>query len=465
MTRTALGRAVATATAAISTLALGATSANAAALGPAQFSGAAKAQSVQLTLEAPSSLLGLLGAANADQLLDLGVSLTEVTSSSTNQLAASSHLLTGLLAEGASSDADGDSYQSAAVPAQQIGPVFIGAGTNSYNIDRATGAVNSMSELARVSITLDSVLGAATPAAGVLDDVADVVDTVADEVDALAGDIIAEINGVVNELEQTLEDAAGLVLDIPDVNLSDVNVVRDLAETAVLDIRKMWSVTSVTPLDGKVRSSAEAGVLNASILGGLVEIPEWTFTAWAEAAGTPGSATWGGDTRALALNVLGEELVSLDGSVLNIAGVELDLNDPSLSGIVPDEIAGELDGLIGELLNLTGLSVQQGRLTGEAAQDGSFATATASAFSISLAPLHAATALPELEGLVNSLGLGTADELFRLQLDLLPVTATATAAPAPAPATPSLPRTGGGAAAMALGMLSIGGAGLLRRKF
>lgn len=468
MTRKTYGKALATATAAVTTIALGATSAGAASLGPAQFAGAAKAQTLQLTLDAPADLLGLLG--SQQNVIDLGVSLTEVVSSTTNELSAASHLLTGMLPSGASSDADGDTYSNS-VLAQQIGPVALGVGSTNYAIDRATRAVTSFSELASLEISVDSVLnGAVAPAADVVGTVDELVDTVLGEADALVGDIVGEINGVVNELEQTLEDTAGLVVDIPDVNLTDLNVVSDITETAILKVNKLWSETSVAPVGDKVRSVAEAGIVGASILDGLVEIPSWTFSAWAETAGVPGSAAWGGNTEKLALNLAGEEVVSLDGGVLTVAGVELDLNDPTLSGIVPQEVADQLDGLVQDLFELTGLSISNGGVTGEAAPDGSFATATASAFSLSLAPLHAATALPELDGLVSSLGLGSADEIFRLQLDLLPVTATASAAPAPAapapnPETPKLPRTGGGALAMALGTLGMGAAGLLRRKF
>ncbi|MFT5223265.1 MAG: hypothetical protein ACI867_001580 [Glaciecola sp.] len=471
MTRNNFGKALATATAAVTTLALGATSAGAAALGPAQFAGAAKAQALQLSLTAPAELLGLLG--SGPKVIDLGISLTEIASSSTDELSASSHLLTGMLPQGADSDTEGDSYNGS-ILAQELMGISLGVGTNSFNIDRATRAVTSSSEIAHLTISLDSILaGAANPSADVVGQVNEVVDTVLGEADALVGDIVGEINTVVNELEDTLESTAGLVIDIPDVVLSDLNVVRNLTESPLLTVQTLWSETTVAPVGDKVRSVAKAGIVGASILDGLVEIPEWTFNAWAEAAGTPNSAQWGGDTESLALNIAGMEVVSLDGSILNIAGVELDLNDPSLAGIIPaQEITDVLDGLIGDLLDLTGLSIEQGRVSGDAAADGSFASASVSAFTLSLAPLHAATALPELDGLVNSLGLGSADELFRLQLDLLPVTASASAKaiqdtprPSSNPETPALPRTGGGALALAMGMLGMGSAAIMRRKF
>ncbi len=468
MTRHTKGRAAATATAALTAIALAAPSASAADLGPAQFSGAAKGQALQVSLTAPSELLGLLNKSQ-DTLVDLGVSLTEVRTSTANDLFASTDLLTGLLPVGASSDADGDTYSSGIIPAQELGPIALGVGNHSYAIDRATRAVTSSSELAHVTISIDSLLnGKADVATGAVDQVSDVIDTVLAEADGLAGGIVTEINGIVDDIETTLEDSAGLVLDVPDVQLKDVNVVRNVMATEVLSIRKLWSNTNVAPVGDKVRSTAESGIAGLSILDGLVEIPEWTFSAWAETAGAPGTANWGGNTEKLALNLAGTEILSLDGSVLNVQGIELDLNDPSLAGIIPDPtgLVAELDGLIGDLVDLAGLSIEQGRLVGEAAEDGSSATATASAFTISLAPLHAATAIPELDGLIGDLGLKSADELFRLQVDLLPVTASVSAAPAaPSAPAPRLPRTGGGAAAMVFGLLGMGGALGLRRKF
>ncbi len=464
MTRHTFGRALATATAALTTIAVAAPGATAANLGPAQFSGAAKAQALQLSLNAPADLVGLLGQQNT---LELGISATEVTTSTANDLFAKTQLLSGLLSQGAASDADGDSFTES-ILAQEIGPISLGVGSMSYNLDRATRTVTSTSELAHVRVALDTVLKA-TPAGGAVGQVSDVVTEVVNEVDGLTGGIVGEINGIVNEIEDTLEDAAGLTIDIPDVSVQDVNVLPSILETEVLDIRKLWSETSVGPVADKVRSSATSGIVGASILGGVVEIPAWTFSAWAETAGTPGSANWGGNTEALALNVLGNQVLSLDGGVLTVAGQELDLNDPALAGIIGDPagLVSQLDALVGDLLDLTGLSITNGRLTGEAAPDGSMATATASAFSLSLAPLNAARAVPELEGLVSTLGLGSADQALRLQIDLLPATATATAAPAPAPTpeVPQLPRTGGGAAAMALGLVAMGGAAGLRRKF
>ncbi len=472
MTRHTFGRALATATATVTAIAIAAPGATAANLGPAQFSGAAKAQALQLTLNAPTELLGLLPTAGgASSLIDLGVSLTEVSSSTTNELFASTNLLTGLLNEGqAQSTADGDTHESA-ILSQDFGFLSIGAGTTSYSIDRATRAVTSQSTLAHLALNtpVTQVLKQAPAVGNVVGDVNALVGQVVTEVDGLTGGIVGEVNAIVNEIEQTLEDAAGLTLDIPDVNLADLNVLPNVLEADLLEIRKLWSETSVAPVGDMVRSQATSGILGASILGGLVEIPAWTFTAWAETAGMPGTANWGGNTEALVLNVAGNEILNLNGGVLTIQGIELDLNDPSLAGIIPDPtgLVAELDGLIGDLLDLTGLSITQGSLTGEAAPDGSMATATASAFSLSLAPLHATTAVPELASVVSALGLGSADQVLRMQLDLLPATATAMAAPAaaPTPESPKLPRTGGGAAAMALGMLGMGGASILRRKF
>jgi len=461
MTTTKLGRATFSLSAALTTAAMVAAPAMAAATAPDVYSGAARANALEIDIIAPAEILGLLGMDS----LELGVSLTDVTTTSEGLSSAAVDLLrTPLLNEGASSASGESNGVAGIIEPTTIGPVSIGVGNYSYNIDDVTNTVTSASELAHINVSLAGLI----PAAPAVDDV---VNTVTTEVEALVGDIVGELNGVLGTLEQTLEDTAGLPIDIPEVPLADVlqDVLASDLDTTILDIRKIWSDSTVGTVDGVMRSTANAGIVGANILDGAILIPEFSYSAWALAGGAPGTADAGFSAGTLKLEVLGQEIISLDGGELTVGGVTLDLQDPAFAGLPVADTMDPITDLVNELLNVAGIDYSLGEGVTEISPDGTFASSKVSAFSISVAPLHAATAIPELASVISSVA-GDADDLLRIDIRLLPVTAEARAARAiVAPLTvsnePSLPRTGGGAAAALFGLMGIGSAAVLRRRF
>jgi hypothetical protein len=284
--------------------------------------------------------------------------------------------------------------------------------------------------------------------------VQDAVGQVTDVVNGLVG----ELNGTLDEVEGAIETVRGETgIDIPDVVPDQLPTVPDVTEVTLVDVRKLWSVSTVTTLAGKVRSETDAGIAQASLLGGLIEVPALTYTAWAETAGTPGSADAGYDITTIAVRV-GDSEVAVSGTTLTVGDFSVDLASPDLAGLPAEELLGDVTGVLGDLLNAVGLSVGQGAGAVDIAPDGSSATASTSAFALRVSPLNA---------------IGQADTLS-IELDLLPTRAAASAAVGPAPDAPpaagaptpepSLPRTGGGAVAVLLGGVAFGGLGLLRRR-
>lgn len=445
MTRTkALRRTFMMATAAISTLALGASSAGAAASGPAVFSATSEALALDLRVTAPAELLSPI-TGGAGELVQK-VSFTSALLDSTGQALASTQLLEGLLNGGGLSSADGGDSGSSAIAEQDLGLVRAGVGTVEYLTDTAANTSRSRSELASLSVTLAPLFDGSTLPAEIAAPVQDAVGQVSDTVNGLVG----ELNGALDQVEATVTDAVGEAVDIPAVLPEELPSVPDITRVNLLDIRKMWSESVITTTGDTVRSLAHGGIVEASLLGGLIQVPALQYTSWAETAGTPGSGAADTEITTIAVRV-GDSEVKVSGATLQVGDFVLDLEDPELGGLPAGEVLGPIQEILAELLNAGGLSVSQGTGTIDVADDGSTARAATSAFALSLAPLHAA-------------GQG---DVLRVDLAALPTVAAVSAAPAaaaPPASEPNLPRTGGGALAIVLGSLSIAGATVLRRR-
>ncbi len=361
---------------------------------------------------------------------------------------ATATLLDGLLSEGSLSSSKASDEGHSAIAERNVDDILqVGAGTVDYTTDAAQHLSRSSSELAHLTVSIAPLFSSGAVPAEAAQPLQDAVGQVSDTVNGL----VDQLNGALGQVESTVKETAGQVVDIPEVTPDEVPHVPDVTSVDLVDIRKLWSESTVTTAGDLVTSTAKGGIASASLLGGIIQVPALEYTSWATTAGTPGSADAGTDITTIAVKV-GDEIVKVAGEKLSVGDVTIDLADPSLSGVPADQVLSPVTDLLGQIVNAAGLSIAQGQGATNIADDGSSASATTSAFALSLAPLHAAGQ----------------DQTLAVALDLLPTKAAVSGAPAPAvkaqPAAPNLPRTGGGAAAMVLGTLAMGSATLLRRR-
>lgn len=451
--RRTTGRVTALLAAAATTIALAAPGAGAETqLSDLVYAGQADALALDLRLTAPTALLGAVtGTGNT---LQQTVSLTDSLLNSDGAAVAVTKLLDGLLNQGQLSSRDGQTSERQAILEQDIaGLVQVGAGVTEFTADAANGLTNSFSELARLRVSLAPLLSSGQVSAEVTETLQDTVGQVTATVDGLVG----TLNSVLADLEDTLQDTTGELVEIPEVVPAELLQVPDLTSVDIVDVRKIWSDSTVKTEGGLIKATAESGIVSASLLGGLIEVPAFQYSSAAQTAGLPGTADASTKVTTIAVSVAGSDVVRIEDNKLTVGDFLLDLNDPALSGLEVDLQA--VNDVLNQLLNVVGLSISQGEGRTQIAPDGSSASATTSAFAIRLTPLHAVGA----------------DDLLSLNLELLPTKAAVSAAPrqvtpaagppaAPPPAVPvALPRTGGGAAVMLLGLVAMGGATLLRR--
>lgn len=442
--------------AAATAIAFTAPGAGATASGPPTFAGTANALALDLNLTAPTALIGAVtGGGNS---LTQKISLTASELDSTGLIKATAELLSGLLNQGKVSNADGGkTAEEAIIPQQNIAGILdLGVGTTKFTADAARNLTDSFSELANIKVSLAPLFASGDVPADVTQTLDGALADVTGTVESLTG----ELNSVLGLVEQTVEDTVGQAVDLPTIVPEQLPLIPDLTSIDLLNVQKIWSNSVVKTVDDLVSATSESGIVNASLLGGLIEVPAFQYKSMAQTAGKPGTASADTEITQIAVRVAGSDVVKVAGNQLTVGDVVLDLDDPAMSGLPVDDILAPVNDVLNQLLNVVGLSVAQGEGITEVAEDGSFAKASTSAFRLSLAPLHA---------------VGQ-DDLLAITLRLLPTDAAVTAAGAPPeqvqppakveapPAAPAnLPRTGGGAAALLLGALALGGAGVLRR--
>ncbi|HEX9889628.1 MAG TPA: hypothetical protein VGA69_09140 [Nitriliruptorales bacterium] len=439
-------RGMTAAVAAVSAAAIAAPGATAAAGAPDVFAATGEALALELSVKTPDGLLSATPV-GTDHVLQK-ISFTSAALNSDGVASAVANLIDGTLGTVGVSSGSGETSGEASFASQDLHAIQIGAGTTSYVADAAQNLSKSFSELAYIKASIAPLFDGSL---GVPTEVTDPVQGAVQEVTAVVNGLVGDLNATIDEVEGAIQDAIGETINLPDVNLP---AVPDVTSVDLLEIRKIWSSSLLDTLDGKVRSTVEAGIVEASLLGGLVEVPAFQYKSWAEAGGVPGSANAGTEVTTIAVRIAGSDLVKVSGDQITIGDTVVDLSDLNVTGTEADTILATLIDELTSLLNALGVSFAQGEGVTEVAPDGTSASAATSAFSLRVAPLHA---------------VGAADALD-VQLKLLPTKAAASAgvAPAPAPAPdapPALPRTGGGAVAMVLGALAMGGAELLRRRF
>ncbi|MFP5309736.1 MAG: hypothetical protein ACLGIR_09195 [Actinomycetes bacterium] len=444
----AIGRAATAATAALSVIALGAGPATAA-TAPAIFAGEADGLALRLSVKGPEQLFGPL--TGGSDTLVLSVSRTGATLASNGDANVLATLL-GAFGDqlgGPSVESDEDVDRTEQFQGIDAGPLSVDVGTVRMVLDRAGGLSLSESELAGVTVNLGPLLAELPP------EVTEGLQTVVDQATENVNTLVGELNGGLDQLEEAVNQVTEQSpIDIPEVLPEDLPLVPDVTAVDLVSLRVLASTSTVETVDGMVRATSTGLIKEASLLGGVVNVPIVEFSSVAETAGTPGTASATTDVRTIAVEV-GDTLVSIDGSVITVGDLTIDLTDPQFEGLPAEQVLGPIQDVLAQLLNAAGLSILQGVGTTDVAEDGSSASASTSALAIRVVPLAAAAG---------------DDAPLDINLELAPTAAVVSAAPAVAPAPdpdpeePALPRTGGGAATMLLGAIALGGAMGLRRR-
>lgn len=461
-------------------LALSVPAAGAAVEAPDIFAGNSAAQALNLEITGPSGLLEPLGAlgnltstANVSTLQQ-GISLTSNRINSDGLISAVTKLLQGLLNEGHHESTDEKSTFEDSIVGESLlgGALEVGAGNIRTVTDRAQNLTSSSSELLKLRVSLAPLLGdggllEGTPIDEQLDGALDLLlgsesDSETDgetdtgtAVDSVLGGLMTQLDDQLNVIEET----AGVTLPaVDDLDLAGIRDHLDIREVDLLNVRKMYSDTKVITEDGVITSEAISGLVGADLLGGLVEVPAFEYSSIAGTAGKPGTAFADTTVKIISVSVDGSDVISVSGDELKVGDQVLDLSD--VAGA--DGLLEGVEDTLMQILNAVGLSLNQGEGTTRIADDGSSAFASVSALTLSLKPLHALSDAAGVDDTLSALGV----ELAILGNNAGVSAAQVQAQPAvkPEEKQPSLPRTGGGAAAVLIGMLALGGAGALRRR-
>lgn len=436
-------RVAATAVAALTTLAVaGPAVADTAA--PDRFAGTADALSLELRLTGPTELMSQITPDGSDTLVQrISHTVAELHSEEADEVVA--RLAQGFLSPldaGTTSAEPGSGREE--LQSIESGPLTLEAGVIEWELVPDARS-RSFSELATVRVSLAPVL------AELPEEARQPLQDAVDQATGTVNELVGELNGVLGQIEDTVNEVDDQApVDLPDVTPDALPIVPDVTQVDLLSARKLWSESLVETVDGVVRSTARSGVAELTLLGGLVRVPTLQYVATAETAGTPGTGQASSDIETIAVEV-GDHIVEVSGTVLTVGDVSIDLADPQLDGLPLDELLGEVEGILADLIAAGGLSISQGEGVTDVADDGSSASAATSAFALRLRPLNAA---------------GDADVLD-LAVQMMPTRAATTADVTPATvedSTPAMPRTGGGGVAMLLGLTAMGGALVLRRR-
>lgn len=437
---TTIRRAVTTATAALTTLALTVPTAGADTTGPDVFAGTADALALEVRVTGPQELIGPLTEDGSNTLVQrISLTSTDLASDGVGEVTTS--LLGGVIEQLSASSTEAGSGSDSFV-SQTVGPISAEAGTIEWALDPAADVARSFSELANIRVSLAPIL--AELPAEVTTALQETVGQATETVNSLVG----ELNGALDQVEEVVNEVAEQApVDIPEVLPEELPGVPDVTQVDLLSVRKMWSESTIETVGELARSTAHGGVAELSLLGGLITVPAFQFTSLAETAGTPGTARATTDVTTLAVSI-GDYLVAINGTRLSVGDFTIDLADPALEGLPAEDLLGPIEGVLAELLNAGGLSVTQGEGVTSAAPDGSSATASTSAFALRLRPLNAA-----------------APEALDIEVLALPTSAAVSGGvEVQEQGAPALPRTGGGALAMLLGFTAMLGAVGLRKR-
>jgi LPXTG-motif cell wall-anchored protein len=286
---------------------------------------------------------------------------------------------------------------------------------------------------------------------------------VATQVNSTLSTASTQVQSQVNTVESTLIGS----LPEPIKSTLPTSVVSDLSSSVQIPTTMpnplAGNLASITDIvngttaqklaDGRSAADANSKIKAVSLLGGLISVSAINLSSHSEAAGTPGSAKNSSACTLADVRMGGTSGVALDGSnvYVNVNGSPVAV--PAVGGLVDS-----LKSQVNTVLNQAGISVKLcDAEAGTAAADGTSATQSRSAFSLTFAPKAPAA--------ISALGINAGDTLAKITIDPTVQTAAQAQAPAPAPVA-TLPHTGASAKATGIfGLALIGGAFVLRRRF
>lgn len=324
-------------------------------------------------------------------------------------------------------------------------------------------SVTSEGTLASVDATLSNLasnsvlpLDLQSAIATVTATVNDTVDTVNGTVDGLLGDVAGEYSGALTSdplLGAVLQDT-GLAPIVSDpTSLADAiqlpNMSNALVDT-LATVKNLDNDSVSRKLDsGVVLSQASSKLAGINVLD-MLHVSAVDLSSTSQAAGVAGSASNTSSCEIANVRLGDQNGVALDGKNLYVNGQAV----PVPLG----EIAG-VKSQVDQVLAAAGIKVTLcDAVESNAADDGTSANQTVSAFHVEIAP--------KLPVAIPALGMQEGDTLFRIILD--PTVETAAAAQVATTGSkddPSLPRTGAAALATVLtGVGLAGGAFALRRR-
>jgi LPXTG-motif cell wall-anchored protein len=200
----------------------------------------------------------------------------------------------------------------------------------------------------------------------------------------------------------------------------------DVLGPELASIKGLVDSSTAQQSPSKALADAAAKITSVDVLG-LISVGLIDVSSHSEAAGTPGTARNTNNCSVADARLGGNDGVSLDGKSIYVAGARV----PVATGAV-----GEVKSAVDSVLSAAGLSVALcDAVESAAAEDGTTASQTMSAFRVVFAPLAPAD--------ITGLGISLGDPLIRVIID--PTVQTVVAAQAQIAedeAGPSLPRTG-----------------------
>lgn len=343
--------------------------------------------------------------------------------------------------------------------------------------------VDADASLAEVNVTLVNAIALLPDALRdpLTDALLAVVDEVNSTLDGASGTLSDTVEDTADEVEGTLAgsplgdtladagviDEGGVVDDGTDLstNVLDALGAIEVASPVTNTLATMADVqtqANAHRADGDVVSTDAHSVLKSvDVLGGFLSVDAIDLESHSEAAGTEGSAHFSGSCSLTNVRLGDAAGVSLDGTTLY---VEVD-GEPVAVPVETQDTIDTLKGEVDSLLAQAGVSVElcsdtktaTGAGTGSAADDGTSASHSVSAFIVTIEPT-----VPEGVD-VSALGLNEGDSLFKVVLD--PTVQTAVSAQQAQAVPTALPRTGAGVLGTVLsGLLLTGGAFAIRRR-
>lgn len=309
----------------------------------------------------------------------------------------------------------------------------------------------------------------------VVDELNATIDTIEEE---LAEVLLAEVEGLADDLEiveavcdetEPVTELLGQTVDVGDL-CEEEDSEQQILDTVkgLLDLPEIPNplATGLASVEGLVNdalskkngeavsASSSSSIKSVDVLEGFLSVDLVNLSSASSVTGEPGSAQNEAECSIADVKIGDEENgVTLDGDTVYIDGEPIPL---------VGDAAAQVKDIVDDVLAVAGLSVELcDDAQSEAAEDGTFASQSVSAFRVQFAPVAPAS----LDDAVQALGYEAGEPLAYVLID--PTVQTAAAAnpaqPAPEQEPVQLPRTGAPVLLTILGGMSLVGGGLFAR--